>query len=253
MKHFSFFLFFLFFLSCKNQVKQESLQVVQTENKLLEINDELISDQETEDFIQPYRERIAEEMGNKLSYTSKLLSKKDGKYNTPIGNMMADAVLEMASPIYKSRTGNTIDAVILNHGGIRAEINPGDITTKTAYEIMPFENEIVVVSLKAEQIQTMFDYLSKSKKAHPISNMQLTLSEDFKILAQSINSQPIEKNRIYHIATSDYLQNGGDNMQFLTQPEQLTVLDYKLRNLLIDYFKNHPEINPKKDQRWIEK
>ncbi|PZD79571.1 5'-nucleotidase C-terminal domain-containing protein [Mesonia sp. K7] len=253
MKYFSFFLFFLLFLNCKNPTTQESLQIIKKESKRIEISNKLVLNEETEAFIQPYRERITEEMNTKLSYTPKLLSKKDGKYNTPIGNMMADAVFEMANPIYKKRTGNTIDAVILNHGGIRAEINPGDITTKTAYEIMPFENEIVVVKLQAEQIQAMFDYLAQAKRAHPISNMQLVLSEDFKILAQSIAGKPVDKDSVYHIATSDYLQNGGDHMLFLTQPEKLTVLDYKLRNLLIDYFKKHPEINPEKDQRFIER
>ena len=47
----------------------------------------------------------------------------------------------------------------------------------------------------------------------------------------------LDKNAIYYVATNDYLANGGDNMNFFKKGIQLYDLDYKLRNILIDYFK----------------
>lgn len=52
-----------------------------------------------------------------------------------------------------------------------------------------------------------------------------------------INGKTIEDNKIYNVATSDYLSNGGDNMTFFRDSILKYDLDYKLRNLLIDYFK----------------
>ena len=40
------------------------------------------------------------------------------------------------------------DIVLLNNGGIRSIISKGPISEKTAFELMPFENSIVVVKLK---------------------------------------------------------------------------------------------------------
>ena len=51
-----------------------------------------------------------------------------------------------------------------------------------------------------------------------------------------VQEKPIDKNTIYYVATNDYLSNGGDNMNFFNKGIQKYDLDYKLRNVLIDYF-----------------
>ena len=42
---------------------------------------------------------------------------------------------------------------------------------------------------------------------------------------------------MYYVATSDYLANGGDNMTFFKESTIKFDIEYKLRNMLIDYFK----------------
>lgn len=132
------------FWSCKEEMYLERI-----EGKRIEINDSLASAPKIEDFIKPYREHVNKNLDSVLAYSVDTYSKTDGELNTAIGNLMADAVLEESNPIFKSRTGEKIDMVLLNHGGIRAILSKGNITTRTAYEIMPFENSVVVTKLKA--------------------------------------------------------------------------------------------------------
>ena len=40
----------------------------------------------------------------------------------------------------------------------------------------------------------------------------------------------------YYVLTNDYLQNGGDGMDFFADPEELIGLDYKVRDAILDYF-----------------
>jgi hypothetical protein len=49
--------------------------------------------------------------------------------------------------------------------------------------------------------------------------------------------------------TSDYLVNGGDNMLFFKKSVEKYDLDYKLRNIIIDYFKENKVIKANKDIR----
>ena len=66
-------------------------------------------------------------------------------------------------------SGKNIDIVLLNNGGIRSIISKGNISEKTAFELMPFENSIVVLELKWHyQLIKMIDYLRKVKLQHPI-------------------------------------------------------------------------------------
>jgi hypothetical protein len=51
------------------------------------------------------------------------------------------------------------------------------------------------------------------------------------------------------VGTNDYLSNGGDNMNFFKKGVQKFDLEYKLRNILIDYFKEVDTIPVIKDVR----
>ena len=230
---------------------KENYSTTKIEGKRLSISDSLETSVVIEDFIKPYRERVNRDLDSTLAYSKETYSKNDGELNTAIGNFMADAVKELSNPILKKRTGESIDLALLNHGGIRSIISKGNVTSRTAYEVMPFDNEVVVTPMKADQIRQMLDYLSSSKRAHPISGLELKLNEDYSIANFKINGVEFDENRTYFLATSDYLYNGGDRMQFLKSKDSAYFLDYKIRNLLIDYFKKVDTLQPVIDNRFI--
>ena len=66
-----------------------------------------------------------------------------------------------------------------------------------------------------------------------------------------IHSEPIDQKKTYYILTSDYLANGGDNMSFFLKNEGKFDLEYKMRNVLIDYFTSHKIIEADHSERVI--
>lgn len=233
-------------MSCKQDV-----HLTRIEGKRIEINDSLTGNKAIEDFVKPFREHVNSDLDSVLAYAVDTYTKTDGELNTAIGNFMADAVKEMANPIFKSRTGNDIDIVMLNHGGIRSILSKGDVTSRTAFQIMPFENSVVVTGLKGTLVKEMVSYLQKAKRAHPISGINIKLNSDFELLEAKVNGKAIDDNKTYYVATNDYLYNGGDNMNFFRQGDSLYKLDYKIRNVLIDYFKKVDTLNLNADDRFI--
>jgi len=244
---FSLLLILLFAFGCKSKTSK----LYRIEGKRLEINNTVNSNNELEAFIAPYRNHIQKDLDSILAYAPKTYNKNDGKLNTAIGNLMADIVLNESNPIFKKRTGKIIDGVILNHGGIRAEIPKGPINARTAFNVMPFENEIVVVGLKGESITKAVNYLVKSRRAHPIAGLNIKVDKDYKLIKATINSENINPHKVYYFATSDYLYNLGDNMSFFQSNESTQNLDYKIRTAIIDYFKKTDTINPVIDNRFI--
>ena len=75
--------------------------------------------------------------------------------------------------VLKKRHNLDLDLVLLNHGGIRAPLPKGPIKMKTAFNIMPFENKVVIAQMKGTALMELVDYLRKAKRAHPISGMKL--------------------------------------------------------------------------------
>lgn len=246
--HFFILLYFLVFLNCK----QDKLELSKIEGSQIQITDSLPLDTNIEAFIKPFRDNIQKDLDSTLAYSASTYSKNDGEFNSAIGNFMADAVYSEANPIFKSRTGKEIDMVLLNHGGIRATLNQGKVSKRTAFQLMPFENSIVVIALKTNQIESLIDYLTRSKRAHPISNLKLVVDKDFNVIESKIKGEALSPNKTYYVATSDYLYNGGDNMSFFKPNDSIYRIDYKIRNALIDKFYKLDTIKPVIDDRFIQ-
>ena len=90
--------------------------------------------------------------------------------------------------------------------------------------------------MKGAQIIEMIQYIIAEKKPHPLSGMTFTIAKDNTPKDILIQGKPIDLETVYYVGTNDYLANGGDNMLFFKKGLQRFDLDYKLRNILIDYF-----------------
>lgn len=243
--HFVLFLTFIFLISCR----EKKNFVNKIEGKQIAITNTIPEVSQIDNFIKPYRDKIDKDMDEVLAYAPETLEKSKGEWQTTIGNLQADITLTSANKIFKARENKAVDVCLLNHGGIRSVISKGNVTTRTAFELMPFENSLVVVALKGEQIMEIVDYIIKEKKPHPLAG--LTFVIDANNIAKNIwiHGNPVDVEQIYYVATNDYLYNGGDSMNFFKKGIQVYDLDYKLRNVWIDYFKEVDTIPVIKDVR----
>lgn len=223
--------------SCKSTAYQNTI----IEAKNIEITADLGNVQSIDDFIFPFRNHIDTDLNKKLSYSPVTMDKAQGKWETTVGNLFAEATLEEVNPVFKSRYNKDIDICILNHGGIRSIISEGDVTTRTAFEVMPFENSAIVVELSGNQILELAQFFIDGEKAHPLAGIQIFIDRNKKIKNVKINNQDLDTQKNYYVVTNDYLALGGDNMKFFTKAINKFDMDYKLRNVLLSYFaKNNP-------------
>ena len=247
IKHFVIFITIVLCSSCKKEISRLS-----TINALqVQVDSTSIVVDSIENFISPYRERVSEVMDAPLSYAPKTLTKIDGELNTSAGNLLADAILEQAAPIFKSKTGKSIDFAVFNHGGVRSTVSKGKVTTRTAYQVMPFENRIAVVEMPGSAVLGVVRFLKQSGRAHPIAGMQIILDKDNSIQSVTINGKPFNENGTYYVATSDYLVQGGDTMGFFKNRTNVQIMEYLVRNALIDYFKENDTLKSQVDDRFI--
>lgn len=247
MKHFVIIITLIVF-SCSEKVKNPS----KIKAEQLAITTDLKENDSIKQFVAPYQNRINAVLDSTLAYVTQDLVKDDGDRNTSAGNFMADAVLEQANPIFTSRTGKRIDFVVLNHGGIRAIVSKGNVNARTGYQIMPFENSIVVVEMKGTSVKDLLEFLAESRRAHPVANTKLILDNQNNYLKTEINGRSFDEKETYYIATNDYLVQGGDDMGFFKNRTSVTNLDYLVRNAIIDYFKKVDTITATVDDRFIQ-
>ena len=253
VKHFVLLLTFAAVISCA----EKKYVITKIEGKEIGItvaNSEVIGSsaseqaQQIEHFIKPYRDKIDADLSAVLGNATDGID-KSGEWQTPMGNFLADITFEKSDKVFQMREKKAIDICLLNHGGIRSIITKGNITARTAYEIMPFENSAIVIGLKGEQIIEIVTYIISEKKPHPLKGLTFTIDKNNQPKSIMINGKTLDDSKVYYVVTSDYLSNGGDNMIFFKKGVEKYNLDYKLRNIIIDYFKENKTIVPNKDIR----
>jgi len=239
---------FCFLASCKHE--KEALTEIQ--GRQIPIDASIEETDSISNFVEPFRNRINEVLDSTLAIAPKSLLLDDGDRNTSMGNLMADIVFSETAPIFKSRTGNDLDFVVLNYGGVRSIISAGKVTARTAYEVMPFENYIEVVEMDGAAVRKLIDFLTKATRRHPISGIQIVTDKNGSLEYVNIQGKPFDENRNYYVATSDYLVNGGASIGFFDEMVSVTDTDYLLRNAIIDYFKKVDTIQAAVDNRFIQ-
>lgn len=247
MTHFVIFITSVLFISC-NQSTGKLTKLTGGQIKITESIQELDS---INTYIAPYRKHIDDVLDDQLAYAPREISKEDGKYNTSEGNLMADITMEQVNPIFRSRTGKNLDFVLLNFGGIRSIISKGGVSARTAYEVMPFDNHILVVELSSQTVRKLISFLVKSHTPHPISGLQIVLDKNDSLQSVNIQGTPFDENRNYYVATSNYLLSGGDKMTFFEEALEVTDVDYLSRKTMIDYFIKKDTITAVVDDRFI--
>ncbi|MEJ1222161.1 5'-nucleotidase [Sediminicola sp. 1XM1-17] len=248
IQHFVIIITFGLFFSCKDNPKT----LFKIEGRQIPITNTLVPVDSIAQFVSPYRNRINEVLDSTLAYASATFTTEDGPLNSSAGNFMADIVMSEAGPIFQKRTNKEIDFVLLNKGGIRSIISKGGVSARDMYQVMPFENTIVVVELSAKSVRDLITFLIQSKQPHPVAGIQIQLDRNGSLAAVNIQGMPFDEDRTYFVATSNYLANGGDNMNFFKNKISLTETDYLLRNAMIDYLRKTDTIVPLVDDRFIQ-
>ena len=178
--------------------------------------------------IAPYHDKVTAQMTEVLGTAPEALDKKAGE--SPLANFVADLQRARAAQVL----GQPIALGVMTNGGLRAGFAAGPVTLGSVFELMPFENELVVLDAPGPVVRQLFDYAAHAKMA--ISGATYTITFDGMPTDIRIGGQLFDVNdaRVWPIAISDYLATGGDNMVFFKSltPRHTNVL---LRTAIADH------------------
>jgi 2',3'-cyclic-nucleotide 2'-phosphodiesterase (5'-nucleotidase family) len=177
--------------------------------------------------IAPYHDKVTAQMTEVIGTAPTALLKNAGE--NPLSNFVADLQRERAS----KELGQPIALSVMTNGGLRSGFAAGPITLGSVFELMPFENELVVLDAPGLAVQQLFDYAAHIKMAVSGATYTVTfdgMPKDIRIGGKLFD---VNENRTWPIAISDYLASGGDNLLFFKSitPRHTNVL---LRTAIAD-------------------
>jgi 2',3'-cyclic-nucleotide 2'-phosphodiesterase (5'-nucleotidase family) len=208
-----------------------------------------VADSALLEIISPYRAKMDLVMNEILAYSRTSMEK--GLPESALGNLVADACFSVAKNIAATSGIAAPDFCVLNNGGLRSSLPSGNITRKNIFELMPFENELVIVSLPGPAVYELLEYISL-KGGVPVSNLKMILQPE-QLQHATIGNTEFDSSVTYRVLTSDYLANGGDAMSVFGKNTSVDHMQTKVRDAIIEHLqqmqKNFDTINPVIDGR----
>ncbi|MCK8493229.1 MULTISPECIES: 5'-nucleotidase C-terminal domain-containing protein [Spirosoma] len=205
-------------------------------------------DSSVTNFLKPYRQGLDKSMNEVLAHSTGRIEK--GKPDAPLNDLLTDALLQQTSQRY----GKPLDCSHLNYGGIRNNLPEGNITTGSIFEVMPFDNQVVILTLKGDMLQKMMNHFAQ-KNELVMGGLRAKIHEGQVSSVSFVNGRTLQPNETYTVVMSDYVANGGDDAGFLKNPVKRENIGYLVRDALIDHFrqlgKTGQPINPVSDGRII--
>lgn len=194
--------------------------------------------------INPYQQQLSEIMSEVLAQVPETMV-RDRPEGT-LGNWVADLLQEAAVALFPE-----VDVAfsVQNAGGIRVrEIAAGPLEVREIYELMPFDNQLVLVEANGFVVNEFIQHMAGGG-GWPVSKELNYVIVDDTATNITIGGVPLELNRNYYFALPDYVANGGSSSSMLKDRPQ-TDSGKMIRDLLIDYTRSAGgEVRPRLDGR----
>jgi 2',3'-cyclic-nucleotide 2'-phosphodiesterase (5'-nucleotidase family) len=175
----------------------------------------------------------------KASFDLPLVQAPQGLFRGRRGeeNLLGYWVSDVMQGAAEAVTGKPVRLAITNAGGLRSNLRPGLLKVADIFELMPFENELVVIELTgAEVIQVVKESIVR-RGGEPCSGVKAVVQGTPEAATLTItwaDGSPIDPAATVNVATSDYLYGGGDSIPTLKKGRKPFTTGLTLRQILLD-------------------
>lgn len=165
----------------------------------------------------------------------------------PLNNLVTDAM----------RWRGEADLAFTNYGGIRANIKQGPITRADIFRVLPFGNQIVVFQASGRLIKQILEAKVRGgSRGLAVSGARVVVNKSLpdrqRVVWVEVGGQPLDPDRTYRVATTDYLMEGNSGLGMLAQipREQVAYTGILLREAVIEYIRRNSPLEIRTDGRW---
>lgn len=189
----------------------------------------------------PVKADLEREMNVQIGYAAQDMWV--GEPECPMLNWASDALWEAAKRAYPGH----VDIAIVNMGGMRCSWQAGPVTRGCVFELMPFDNRLVVLTLQGKEIIELCESFARYG-GQGVAGMRVK-TVDGQLADVTIGGKDVHPTALYTVATSDYLSGGADHMEALTKYVDYWKSDLLIRDLYLEAVREQDTIRAAVDGR----
>ena len=165
-----------------------------------------------------------------VGHSARMMMNDRDKPDLPLGNLFADVLRAYASSYFKV----PMDFAIANYGGIRVPMPEGPVTLDDITSMFPFKNYLCYVQMKGSALTQLLEQLAGTKAYQPISGARVRVKAH-RLEEATVGGKPIDPDRVYNVATIDFLLDGGDQLRIGSLSQKVTLTPVLLKEVMLSY------------------
>jgi 2',3'-cyclic-nucleotide 2'-phosphodiesterase (5'-nucleotidase family) len=237
------------------EVSHQDGKITDYAGALIPCAPEVVDDSEIGEIIRTYNKELEVKLGEVIGEAVLALDGERANVRTKetnLGNLVADVMCDAGSA----------DIALTNGGGLRASINAGPITVGDVFNVLPFDNTLVVLEVTGADIKAA---LERSVSEYPNqlgAFLQVSgLSFEFdpakapgeRVVSVLVDNKPLDEKKIYTVATNDFIAAGGDGYDMLKDAKVIFSSGEMLRDVFVRYVKQADKVSPAVEGRIVAK
>ena len=184
--------------------------------------------------IKGFTAEVDKEMGQVIGESAVDLGFSEKGLDSDIGNWFTDAMRRQAGT----------DAAFQNTAGIRADLKKGPVRLRDIFQVMPFDNTLVKLTMTGEQlIKLMTDNLRGGRSKLQVSGLKITFHNSPQGTAEVTlfrNGRQVLPGDKLTVATNNYLTTGGTGGKAFSEAGKSEDTMLPIRDLLTKDIKENP-------------
>jgi 5'-nucleotidase len=176
---------------------------------------------------------VADRVAAVVVENAERLSRSGGQY--ALGNLIADA----------QRAAGRGDVAVMNNGGIRTDLRAGPATWGDLFELQPFGNELVALSIRGDALRRYFEALVGGRGVrHHVSGARIEYDPAAPAGARlrrvtMSDGRALDDRRRYRVIMTSFVADGGDGAN-LANSATLEELGQTDLEALVNYLRAIP-------------
>ncbi|XP_068623676.1 apyrase-like [Battus philenor] len=200
--------------------------------------------------LEPWRQKVDAVGKEVLGKSLVTLSRSCFASECNLGNWACDGLLDQVMVRAQGNAWNDAHVCLINAGGLRMRIDPGDVTTEALLMSIPFENYVQVYDLQGKYLLEALEFSVGpvqtpgsfySRRMLQIGGLRAVYNASAATGARVVSAsvrcidcdvpryEPLDPNKTYRLLTQNYIGDGGGGYTMLSQNRQ------NLENLEVDY------------------
>ena len=216
--------------------------------KMIPLDAEVSENQEIAEMVKYYDDQVRGDLNKVVGNAAVELQGR-----REISRRTESNLADMVCDLVRKKVG--ADVVLLNGGSFRADIPAGPITMGEFADAMPYHESVVaMVKVKGTAIRAALDHgLSLDPMDNPgrfpqVSGLRFEIDGDHAVNIL-VNGAPLQDDKIYTVATNQYVAQGGDGYTMFETPVDRYISEHTIGQIVLDYLEQNESVAPKTDDR----